>query len=208
MGMLKNKLQQLVSFVKDYIRSHYKEGLPYGAILLFLIVIWFFWNNSTGQIRQTTGETKHSQEVSTPVFVSQKQGERKGTATDAASSTGTAKEDGENLGTLVYGTSTVRRSRPLPDLFSHTLTAEAVQPTTAPTPSTEHAGLQKTKKQPVLPRSCGVMESDDTCLVILQSGQETRPCAVGDRIDDYTVVYINTDYIGLEKNGEIIEIRK
>lgn len=202
--VLRDKLRAIMLGVKHYIARQYKKWFPYGAILIFLMGICFFGNdNSIDLIRQTTGEVKHSENVSSPVFVSQ---EQQISSEKHYKNEGISDIETVDLAICVYDVSAVRRNKPMPDLFEKHV--QHLKKTV--NSQTEEKNAEKSQKkisQELFPRYCGFMESAGRRLVLLQSGKDTRLCAVGDQIADCTVMYININAIGLKKEGKLIEIR-
>lgn len=204
-----DKLRAMMIAVKHYIARQYKKWLPYGAILIFLAGICFFENGtSIDLIRQTTGEVKHSENVSSPVFVSQEQK----TIEEQPSSKKHYKNEGisgaESVESVicVYDVSAVRRNRHMPDLFEKHM--QHMEKTGSSQTKEKNAEKSQEKiSHELFPRYCGFMESSGRRLVLLQSGKDTRPCAVGDPIADYIVMYIHMNAIGLKKEGKLIEIQ-
>lgn len=206
---LQDKRQAVMLDVKHYIAKQYKKWFPYGAILIFLAGICFFENdNSINQIRKTTGEVKHSGNVSSPVFVSQEQKtiEDQPSSKQHYKNEGAAGAESVEPAICVYDVSAVRRNRHMPDLFEkHMQHMEKTGSSQTKEKNAEE--LQEKISHERFPRYCGFMESSGKRLVLLQSGKDTRPCAVGDQIADWVVMYIHMNAIGLKKEGKLIEIQ-
>ena len=189
--MIKNDISVLIGRVRNGLVHHRRTWLPYGAILLCLAGIWFCWDDrSTGQ--KLIREKKNENRSSSPVFSAQH---------------GDLQEKKE-IGTLVYSTAAARQSKPLPDLFAHSLPkktmAEAAPPAVISPPKTEQKG--ETKQAPPLPKVCGAMENGGQTLVFLQQDNKTNVYGIGDVLNGYRIVYINTHAVGLQKEDVIIEI--
>jgi hypothetical protein len=205
----RDKLQAIMLDGKHYIAIQYKKWFPYGAILIFLTGICFFGNNnSIDPIRQTTGEVKHSENVSSPVFVSQEQKTRKEQTSSEKhyKNEGISGTESVDLAICVYDVSAVRRNRHMPDLFEKHI--QQLEKTVIG--QIEEKKVEKPQEKishELFPRYCGFMECSGRRLVLLKSGKDTRPCAVGDQIAGCIVMYINVNAIGLKKEGKLIEIR-
>lgn len=189
--MIKNDISVLIGRVRNGLVHHRRTWLPYGAILLSLTGIWFCWDDrSIGQ--ESIREKKNESRSSSPVF----------------SAPNDDRQEKKETGTLVYSTAAVRQSKPLPDLFAHSLPkktmAEAVSAAVIQTQKTVQKG--ETKQASTLPKVCGTVENAGKTLVFLQYDNKTNVYGVGDMLSGYRILYINTRAVGLQKEDVIIEI--
>lgn len=189
--MIKNDISVLIGRVRNGLVHHRRTWLPYGAILLSLTGIWFCWDDrSIGQ--ESIREKKNESRSSSPVF----------------SAPNDDRQEKKEIGTLVYSTAAVRQSKPLPDLFAHSLPkktmAEAASAAVIQTQKTVQKG--ETKQTSTLPKACGTVENAGQTLVFLQYDNKTNVYGVGDMLSGYRILYINTRAVGLQKEDVIIEI--
>lgn len=189
--MIKNDISVLIGRVRNGLVHHRRTWLPYGAILLSLTGIWFCWDDrSIGQ--ESIREKKNESRSSSPVF----------------SAPNDDRQEKKETGTLVYSTAAVRQSKPLPDLFAHSLPkktmAEAASAAVIQTQKTVQKG--ETKQASTLPKVCGTVENAGKTLVFLQYDNKTNVYGVGDMLSGYRILYINTRAVGLQKEDVIIEI--
>lgn len=188
--MIKNDISVLIGRVRNGLVHHRRTWLPYGAILLCLAGIWFCWDDrSTGQ--EPIREKKNESRSSSPVF---------------SAANGDVQEKKET-GTLVYSTAAARQSKPLPDLFAHSLPKKTMAETAPPAATQPQKAARKGEtKQVSLPKVCGVVENGGQTLVFLQHDNKTNVYGIGDVLNGYRIVYINTRAVGLQKEDVIIEI--
>lgn len=191
--MIKNDISVLIGRVRNSLVHHKRTWLPYGAILLCLAGIWFCWDDSSAG-REIIREKENAGRSSSPVF---------------SASNSDASEKKES-GVLVYSTASALRHKPLPDLFAHSLPKKTVAENTPPAAvlkdtTKKEAGLKE--KEPSWPKVCGVVDNGGQKLVFLQHHTETKVYGIGDIWEGYCIVYINAHAVGLQKEGQIIEIQ-
>lgn len=189
--MIKNDISVLIGRVRNGLVHHRRTWLPYGAILLSLTGIWFCWDDrSPGQ--ELIREKKNESSSSSPVF--------------SASNDGL--QEKKETGTLVYSTAAARQSKPLPDLFAHSLPKKTMVEAALPAEIQPRKTAEKgeTKKASPLPNVCGTVENGGQTWVFLQYDSKTNVYGVGDVLNGYRIVYINAHAVGLQKEDILIEI--
>lgn len=186
--MIKNNFISAAGAVRNFAVHHRKTLLPYGIIFVVLAGIWVFWDEPE-TTTQTIRETK-STDSSSPVF----------SMPDA--------DNTKETGTRIQSTAGTIRHRPLPDLFAHTAAGKeeiSAQRNTAAISNAAGADKQASEIQR-LPNVLGTMQNGTLRFVVLQSGNTTKVCAAGESIDGYYVAYIGEWAVGLQKDGQIMEI--
>lgn len=182
--MIKHNLSSLRNLIKNVSAHHRNTWLSYGVILLCLAGIWWGWDGVPSGRQEIIRETKNDKGSSPPVF----------------SASGMDEETGHHEGTLIAGTASSLRRRPLPDIFAGSAPKSAAESAEEIRP----AVLSQAAEWPVL---CGTMEYNGAYLAFFQHHEESLVCAEGDSFDGYTVVSICNNSAQLEKYGICTDIR-
>ena len=189
--MTRTDLQTLGKTIVAYGQQYRSTWIPYAVIAMLLAGVWFFWNDTTEQ-SQVTGEMKHSQESPSPVFYG-------------------ADTDGQEA-RLVCAVGTVRRTKPLPDLFMQQQGLPGKGDKTLRESNPARMGKELTtqdkqrQKMTSLPRGCGRIEEEGRTLIVLTDESKSAVCAVGETFNGWRLAYINDGIYGLEQAGIIREI--
>ena len=185
---IKNRLTALLEIVWNYVVHHRKILLPYGAILLVLGGVWFLWDGPHDS-QEPIRETKKQQASSPPVF-SEK-----------------TKDKGQVAAREVYSLASVRRYRPLPDLFAGA--AKAAKPDNAAAQKQQagnRAAAEKKAEKPAKVTQPPEVSGYIGGLVILKNGKESRACGVGESFDGWQITTIGAGVISLVKEGRCCEL--
>lgn len=157
--------------------------------MVFLTIIWFAWEGAPSGRQEIIRETENHGGSSSPVFSVPEQDEK-----------------GEKMaGTLVCSTANTRRKRPLPDLFARSLPKQGAEKNIVPEPLPVIPAAGNTVS--ALPSAGGVMSSGTNRLVLLKNEKQARACGLGDEFDGWHIVYIGDGVVGLEKNGQVTELK-
>jgi hypothetical protein len=163
----------------------WRRWLPYVGLILILSMVWVVWDGPD----QGTSQA--------------------GPGQGAAVRTGPAvrhSADGA-VGQVVYSGAASRRFRPLPDLFAKAVSTKKPLPTSPGSAEAAKPGATvpvQPVAQPV--QVVGSITAEGSQLVILQQGNQTQACAVGDTFAGYRVAYISPVAVGVEQGGQITEI--
>lgn len=173
-----------------------KKGLGLLLVLSILLIIGFGWDESQRHVALDAG---------------------------SVNSGGAAEEqkDGTEAGEAICSVQGALRYRPLPDLFAPALPDKAAaQVTPVATVKTQAAvkaaspqiaavkQTADTKKEETreIPLVCGAVHQGRQHLAILQAGKTVQSYAAGEICSGWRVVYVNESAVGLEREGQILEL--
>lgn len=187
---IKNRGLSILQRVGNGIVQRRKTWLPYVGILVCLGAVWFLWEEPQGQVNMKR-DASQQQAGKHPVFDT---------------------PETEPEGGLVYDVRPAIQYKPLPDLFGGSLPKKAV----AAEP-TEGADLSPTAKsvtegksaqmQWTLPTVGGSIHQGKEHLVILQWQGRSAACAAGESWQGWYIAYVNSQSVGLMRDGRLWEIR-